>query len=117
MDVEVIEERDNKVLARKELRFRLSHDAAGTPARKDVRDALASRYGTEKEKVVINDLHGVFGQSASIGYAKIYGSKEAAQKTERRPVLIRNGLAEKKTKAAPAEGGGEKKGAKAPKAK
>ena len=100
------------VLGRNEIRFRISHDAGGTPARKDVRDALASRFGTGKEKIVVNDMHGVFGMSATHGYAKIYPSKEAAVKTERRPVLVRNGLAEMKVKAAPTEGG-DKKGAKA----
>lgn len=100
MEIDVVKEKDNRILGRREVRFSIQHVGTATPKRAEVRQALAAKYSTDQDRVVVDALHAAFGQGATVGYAKIYGTKEAALKLETRPVLVRNLLAQKKEKKA-----------------
>ena len=94
MDVEVIEKRKNPLLNRQEIRFKILHPKEPTPNRDSARDKIASENNVKKEQVIIDNLETTFGKSETIGYAKIYPSKEEAMKNERDYHLIRNRLKE-----------------------
>jgi small subunit ribosomal protein S24e len=106
MEIEVIDKRVNPLLNRTEVKFRIVHDAASTPARKDVREAVAKVMGATKEKVVIDHMSSVFGKAETHGYAKVYKTKIEAMTVENEKIRKKHGLIEPKKKA---EGEGEEK--------
>jgi len=98
MDVEVMEKRKNPLLNRQEIRFKILHPKEPTPNRDSAREKIASENNVKKEQVIIDNLETTFGKSETIGYAKIYPSKEEAMKNERDYHLVRNRLKEGKKK-------------------
>ena len=100
MDLEIISKDENQLLERTEVRFKATHAKEGTPQREAVRDKLASLLKVPKEHVVVDSMKSEFGRMETIGYAKVYKTKEAAGKYEREHILVRNKL---KEKAAPAK--------------
>ncbi len=105
-DLEIVQKRDNVLLKRTEVTFRISHPKEKTPQRDSVRDKIAAAVGGKKDSVIIDHLRSRYGAALTQGYAKVYASADAAKKSEPRHILVRHGLAEKKTaaaKAAPAK--------------
>lgn len=100
MEVEIVSKDENQLLDRIEVTFKAVHAKEGTPQRDAVREKLASMLKVGKERVVVDSMQSEFGRMETIGYAKVYKSKEAAMKYEREHILVRNKLKEKK-----AEGG------------
>ncbi|HEV8360173.1 MAG TPA: 30S ribosomal protein S24e [Candidatus Thermoplasmatota archaeon] len=111
MDVEIVSKYDNKLLGRTEVRFRASHSKEKTPQRDQVREALAKALGSDKGAIVVDEMHSEFGKPETIGYAKVYGSVEAAKKLEPHHIQLRNKFpgVEKKTKAEKAKAAAPKK--------
>lgn len=95
-DLEIVQKRENVLLKRTEVTFRLTHSKEKTPQRDAVRDKLAAQVGGKKEGVIVDWLRSRFGSPVTMGYAKIYESADAAKKLEPPFLLIRHGLAEKK---------------------
>lgn len=105
MEITVTQRRENALLDRTEVYFTVAHPTEGTPNRADLRKALSGALNV-KGVVVLDWARSEFGRTATRGYAKVYKSKEHAVALEPRPILIRNGLAEKaakKEEAAPKE--------------
>jgi len=107
MEVEIVSKKENVLLDRTEIKFKVDHPKEGTPKREDVRDKISSVVKAPKERVVVDAMDSEFGRTVTVGYAKVYKTKEAAVKFEREQILVRNKLKEKKAKA-------EKKPAAAP---
>jgi small subunit ribosomal protein S24e len=107
MEVEIVSKKENVLLDRIEVRFKVVHPKEGTPKREDVRDKISAAVKAPKERVIVDAMDSEFGTTATVGYAKVYKTKEAAIKFEREQILVRNKLKEKKAKA-------EKKPAAAP---
>ena len=101
MDVEIIEKKQNQLLNRQEIRFKIIHTKEPTPKRDGAREKIAEMNKVKKEQVIIDSLDTTFGKSETIGYAKIYSSKEEAMKNEREYHLIRNRLKEPKKQKRP----------------
>lgn len=92
MEIEVVGKRENPLLKRMEVRFRVAHPNEQTPKRGDLRQALANVLHVTRDIVIVDSFQSEFGRSASRGYAKVYKSKEDAMKVERKHILVRNGL-------------------------
>ena len=89
MDIDIIEEAENPMLHRTDVRFRVTHEDA-TPSRLSVRDSLAATLNKDAEEVVIRKLDTKFGMRETIGTAKVYESPEDAQAVEQDHALERN---------------------------
>ena len=114
MDIEIIEQKKNPLLARTEVRFQLHHTGEKTPTRDQVREKLAGQLNSKKGLIVIDSMNSAFGRSATRGYARVYDAQEALAKNEPHYLLKRNKLEDLKPKkakkeAAPAAKGGAKK--------
>jgi ribosomal protein S24E len=109
MEVEIISKKDNSLLQRSEIMFRISHPKEKVPTRKSVRDELAGLLKTSKDKVVIDNMKAEFGKPGTIGYAKVYNKSEDALKVERQAILKRNDML---LKHKPKEEGSKEKKAK-----
>jgi len=93
MDVTIIQEEDNPMLHRTDVRFEVTHDEA-TPSRLSVRDSLAAKLNKDAKEVVIHELDTKFGMRKTVGYAKVYDSPEYAQDVEQEYMLERNKIAQ-----------------------
>ncbi|NPV61905.1 MAG: 30S ribosomal protein S24e [Methanotrichaceae archaeon] len=89
MDIQVIEEKNNPLLNRREVVFKIIHDDA-TPSRKSVVDRLAATMNSKRGMVIVDSIKTEFGKLESIGYAKIYESEERAKQVERVHITERN---------------------------
>jgi small subunit ribosomal protein S24e len=99
MEVEIVSKKENVLLDRIEVKFKVVHPKEGTPKREDVRDRISAALKAPKERVIVDAMDSEFGTTVTLGYAKVYKTKEAAIKFEREEILVRNKLKEKKVKA------------------
>lgn len=89
MDIDIIEEDENPMLHRTDVRFQTTHDEA-TPSRLSVRDSLAAKLNKDSAEVVVHELDTKFGMRKTIGYAKVYESPDHARDVEQDHMLDRN---------------------------
>lgn len=89
MDIQVIEAKNNTILNRRELVFKVIHDES-TPTRKSVVERLAATQNSKVGLVYVDSLKTEFGKRETIGYAKIYETAERAKEIERAHIVERN---------------------------
>jgi small subunit ribosomal protein S24e len=92
MDIDIIEEDENPMLHRTDVRFEVTHEEA-TPSRLSVRDSLAAMLNKDAEEVLVHELDTKFGMRTTVGYAKVYDTPEHAQDVEQDHMLERNKIA------------------------
>ena len=99
MEIDIQSKTNNPLLKRTEVHFAIHHEGEGTPKRELVRSELADKLKVKKENIMINHMKASFGNTETIGYAKVYKSIEAAKASEKKYILIRNNVvAEEKKK-------------------
>jgi small subunit ribosomal protein S24e len=89
MDIEIVDEDENPMLHRTDVRFEVTHEEA-TPSRLSVRDSLAATLNKDADEVVIRKLDTKFGMRKTAGHAKVYDSPEYARDVEHDHMLDRN---------------------------
>ena len=103
MEIEIISKRENLLLKRFEVRFQVTHPKEPTPKRDDLRQEIAKALSEKKDNVILDWAHSDFGRNRTVGYAKVYRSKEDALRMERKPILVRNGLIAAEAREKPKE--------------
>jgi len=96
MELKVIEQKENPLLERFELKFIVSHAGEKPPKRDAVRDLIANHMSAKKGLVVLDHMTSVFGAEELKGAARVYRNAERAQEVERDHILKRNGLLKEK---------------------
>lgn len=89
MDIQVIDEKNNPILNRREIVFKVIHDES-TPTRKSVVEKLAATQNSKVGLVYVDSLKTEFGKRETVGYAKIYETAERAKQIERAHIIERN---------------------------
>ena len=89
MDIKVIEEKNNPLLNRREVKFVVEHDGP-TPSRKSIVEKIAATMNSKVGLVIVDSLKSEFGKRETVGYAKIYENKERAKEVERAHIITRN---------------------------
>lgn len=89
MDITILDEEENPMLHRKDVRFEMTHEEA-TPERLSVRDSLAAKLNKDSKEVVVRELDTKFGMRKTIGHAKVYESADVARDVEQDHMLDRN---------------------------
>ena len=89
MKLELLNKKDNRVLARTELDFEV-RDAKLTPTIKDLRQNISSAAGTKVDLTIISIARHVFGSSIVRGKARIYKEEKAMKAIEAKYVLEKN---------------------------
>ncbi len=98
MQLEVLQRKENPLLKRVEIAFKAIHKAEPTPTRDALRAFLAKELKATKDIVVIDSQASTFGRYETLGYAKVYKSKDEALAVERKHILVRNRLIEAEVK-------------------
>ncbi|MHA1820019.1 MAG: 30S ribosomal protein S24e [Promethearchaeota archaeon] len=88
--IEIIDIKDNPLIKRKEIRFRVEHPTSGTPNRYEIKQKLAALNTVDDNLVFVKKLKTIFGSRHVIGRANIYLDKEYAEKFEPNYIKIRN---------------------------
>jgi small subunit ribosomal protein S24e len=89
LDIQVINVKNNPILNRREIDFKVIHDEA-TPSRKSVVERLAATQNSKVGLVFVDSLKTEFGKRETMGYAKIYETEERAKQIERPHIVERN---------------------------
>jgi ribosomal protein S24E len=90
MKIEVLSERENKPLARKEIDFRVDHSGASTPSRSDIRAKIVAQFDANSSAVVIRSLETKFGAGITEGTARIYSDPEQMKRIELNHIVKRH---------------------------
>ena len=92
MELDIIDEDENPMLHRTDVRFQMTHEEA-TPSRLSVRDSLAAKLNKDAGEVVIRKLDTKYGMRKTVGYAKVYDDADHATTVEQGHALERNKIA------------------------
>ncbi len=82
MKFEILHEKENKPLARKEIQFRVDHRGTGTPSRADVKDKIVAQFDADPMAVVVRQMETKYGLGVSEGFARIYENPEKMKLVE-----------------------------------
>jgi small subunit ribosomal protein S24e len=82
MDFEIISDKRNELLSRREVQFNLKYEGA-TPSRMQIIGKLCALLNVKVHQVTLDSLHSSFGKTEIRGSARIYDSEEGKTKTER----------------------------------
>jgi small subunit ribosomal protein S24e len=99
MKIEIVKEKENKLLNRKEIDFKVAYDG-GTPKIGDVRKELIAAIHSKDNLTVIDSLKPGFGAKRLAGYAKVY-KDDAGLKIEPKHRMKKNSLLKEEPKDAP----------------
>ncbi len=97
MDITIVSKNENKLLDRQEIEAVITFDTK-TPSRKEIRAEMGGKLATNPDHVVLRNVRSEFGIKRIRVRAHIYPSPDMLQKREPNYILVRDGLAEKKTK-------------------
>ena len=87
MDIEVIEDKDNVLLGRREVKLAMRFMGA-TPDRNAVREAIRSKLGVDPRLVVVGRILQPFGSQKAVVEARVY-KDEAGRRMEHEHTLKR----------------------------
>ncbi|MCW3134891.1 MAG: 30S ribosomal protein S24e [Methanophagales archaeon] len=92
MEVEITEEKENQLLRRKEVFFRLNHEEerGASPSRDQARDVLIKKLRCNPNLLVIDRMRTEFGKRETVGYAKVYEDGDRLREIEREHIIKRN---------------------------
>lgn len=105
MEIEITNKRENAVLKRTEVYFRVEHPKEKTPKRDAVKGKIAEALKTNRDLVVIDYLKSEYGMPVTTGYAKAYRTVDDLKKVEREYIQKRNKML--KDEGEKKEGGAE----------
>ncbi len=91
MKIEILEEKENPLLERKEVTFKLIPEGGGEPYEK-VRERIAAMMDIDENTFVIQSMKSRFGKNEYRGFLKVYKNEEKMRHVEENHVLKRNGL-------------------------
>jgi small subunit ribosomal protein S24e len=95
---EIIEDRYNPLIKRRELKLRINHVLKPTPMRITLRTSIANSFNVDISRVYVRSIRTEYGIGRSIAEVHIYDSKEKALEFEPKYIIERNGGVEPEVK-------------------
>jgi small subunit ribosomal protein S24e len=95
MEIKIISKKENILLKRKEVQFRVEHTQGKTPARLDVKRSLASELQISDKLVFVKKMRTMTGTSTAVGVANAYETEAQAKLIEPEYIVKRNSPPEK----------------------
>jgi small subunit ribosomal protein S24e len=101
MEVKIVSTKENPLLKRKEVDFRVEQGPKGkTPARLEVKKALAAELKMSEEVVFVKRMRTKTGTNTTVGVANAYETVEQAKFIEPEYIIKRNSPPEEPKKEA-----------------
>jgi len=82
MKIEILSEKENKPLARKEIAFKIDHSGESTPSRADIRAKLVAQFDADASAVAVSTLNTHYGIGVTKGSVHIYSDPEQMKRIE-----------------------------------
>lgn len=96
MEIKIVSSKNNPLLKRNEVQFKIEHGPqAKTPARLEVRKALAAELKVGEEVVFVQEMRTLTGMSTAVGSANVYEKAEQGKFVEPEHIMKRNNPPEK----------------------
>jgi small subunit ribosomal protein S24e len=96
MEVKIVSAKENPLLKRKEVNFRVEHGPhEKTPPRLEVKKALAAELKISEELVFVEKMQTMTGTNTAVGVANAYETTEQAKLIEPEYIRKRNSPPEK----------------------
>jgi len=92
MDFEILEDIENKLLERREIKALIHHEGVPVPKREEVLAKLAAHLNKEREQVVLIKLQAKYGIGQSIAHIHVYNDPKRAKAIEKEHLLKRSGI-------------------------
>lgn len=108
MKIDVVSEKENPLLERKEVVVRILHSGA-TPTRSEIRSKLIAKLNADSNTLILSPLEQRYGSTETLAKVKIYSSKERALQVESPHIIRKNFHPKEKAKKAKEEKGKGKK--------
>lgn len=96
LKIEVLSDQEDKLLERRQISFKVTHQKAATPNRIEIRKQLADTLKVDPETIQLRPLKQKTGRNEADGIALIYKSAERARLIEREYLADRLKPKEKK---------------------
>ena len=90
MEIDIFEEKENKVFNRKEIKFYVDYDGEATPKILDVKSKLVALLNTKKDLIVVDNVQPHYGEPKALGYAKVYDTVDDLEYIETKHVIAKN---------------------------
>ena len=90
MEIQIISQKENPLLKRKEVQFNVGHDPGSTPGRQEVRRAVATALKSNVDLVFVKKFETKTGTHTAVGTANLYESIEQARLIEPEYIVKRN---------------------------
>ena len=90
MEVNIVSQKENPLLKRKEIRFSVKNVAGATPPRLETRKAVAEALKANVDLIFIKKFETRLGTHTVVGVANLYDSAEQAKRIERDYIIKRN---------------------------
>ena len=90
MEIEFIEEKENKLFNRKEIKFYVDYDGEATPKILDIKSKLVALLNTKKDLLVVDNVQPHYGEPKALGYAKVYDTVDDLTYIETKHVIAKN---------------------------
>ena len=94
MEIEIIEEKENKIFNRKEIKFYVDYDGEATPKALDIKAKLVALLNSNKDLLVVDNVQPHYGEPRALGYAKIYETVDDLKYIETEHVIAKNAESE-----------------------
>ena len=88
--VEILEEKENPLIDRVELKVKIDHFGKGTPNRLDVKKKIASMQGSNEKLTIIKNIQTYFGSTQDIAKIYVYDNEKELQFFEPFHIQVRN---------------------------
>lgn len=90
MEIDIVSQKDNRLLNRNEVKFVCSYEGEPTPRLLDVKNKLIALLNTKKNLIVVDSIQPHYGEPKALGYAKVYDSKADLEYIETESVMAKN---------------------------
>ena len=96
MEVKILSKKQNPLLKRKEVQFKVEHGPKGkTPGRLETRKAIAAELKVNEELVFVKKMRTLTGTNTAVGVANAYETAAQAKLIEPEYIIKRNSPPEK----------------------
>lgn len=90
MEITIIEEKENKIFNRNEVKFYVEYEGEATPKTLDIKSKLVALLNAKKDLVVVDNVQPHYGEPKALGYAKVYATPADLKYIETESVINKN---------------------------
>jgi len=90
MELQIISQKENPLLKRKEIQFTVLHTQGKTPGRLDIKRSLASQLQVNEKLVFVKKMRTMTGTNTAVGDANAYETEAQAKLIEPAYIVKRN---------------------------